>query len=147
MAKQNLTQFGQKVKQWEKRYPDAVYKGVQKATDAVVKSAKTHAGSVLSVRSGGLVGSISGIVGRNPVKGVVRINKKRHYPKGIHESGGVINAKRKKWLVFNVNGQWVKTKSVTIPARPFLAPALEANRKEISRIIGSIIKQAVFSGR
>ena len=91
--------------------------------------------------------AIAGTVSRKPVSGLVRINKKSQYPKGIHERGGTITAKRKPWLTFMVNGQWVKVKSVTIPASPFLGPALESSRKQIVRIIGKVIRRAVFDVR
>lgn len=144
MAKTTLTAFGQKVKQWEKRYPNAIYKGLQQAVPVVTKEAKKFAGSSLTVRTGQLVNSIAGITSKKPLGGLIRINKKSQYPKGIHERGGVITAKRKPYLTFQVGGQWVKVKSVTIPPRPFLAPAVDATHKEVARIIGSVLKRAVF---
>jgi hypothetical protein len=42
----------------------------------------------------------------------------------VMENGAVISAKNGKYLTFKINGQWVKVKSVTIPARPYLAPAV-----------------------
>ncbi len=38
----------------------------------------------------------------------------------IHQYGGTIKARLKNFLCFNVNQSWVKKKSVTIPARPYL---------------------------
>jgi len=43
----------------------------------------------------------------------------------IHESGGTIVPRTKEWLMFEVNGHFVKTKKVVMPKRPFLGPALE----------------------
>ena len=43
----------------------------------------------------------------------------------IQEFGGVINAKNHPYLVFKYNGQWVKKKSVTLPARPYVRPAIQ----------------------
>lgn len=44
---------------------------------------------------------------------------------GFLERGATITAKKSKWLTFKAGGQWHKVKSVTIPARPFLKPAVE----------------------
>ena len=41
------------------------------------------------------------------------------------EQGAKITAAKSKWLTFKAGGQWHKVKSVTIPARPFLKPAVE----------------------
>ena len=49
----------------------------------------------------------------------------------IHEFGGTITAKNKPFLVFKVDDQWVRVKSVTIPARPYLRPALDKNRRKV----------------
>jgi len=38
----------------------------------------------------------------------------------VHQFGATITAKRAPFLVFQVGGRWVRKKSVTIPARPFL---------------------------
>jgi HK97 gp10 family phage protein len=43
----------------------------------------------------------------------------------IHEFGGVIVPRHAKALRFKVDGQWIITKKVTIPARPYLRPALD----------------------
>lgn len=145
--KQDLTQFGKKVREWEKRYPNAVYTGVKEASEVVKKAAQRNVSGRFTARSGEMERSIAAIVSKKPVGGVIRINKKAQYPKGIHERGGTITAKRKPWLVFQINGQWVKRKTVTIPARPFLGPALESNRKQVAKIIGRVIRRAVFDVR
>jgi len=38
----------------------------------------------------------------------------------VHQFGATIEAKNHPFLHFKVGGRWVKTKSVTIPARPYL---------------------------
>lgn len=45
----------------------------------------------------------------------------------IHEMGGVVSAKRAPFLMFPIGGAWKKVKQVSIPARPFLRPALVDN--------------------
>jgi hypothetical protein len=41
------------------------------------------------------------------------------------EKGVTINAKNKKYLRFKVNGEWKSCESVTVPARPFVQPAVD----------------------
>lgn len=60
------------------------------------------------------------------------------------ETGVTINAKEK-YLTFKVGGEWRKAKSVTIPARPFVKPAIdefwnsgkqkEIQEKELQKIL------------
>lgn len=59
----------------------------------------------------------------------------------IHEFGGVITPKTAKYLRFYWEkiGQWVVTKSVTIPARPYLRPALDNSVKAIERAIKAVL--------
>lgn len=50
----------------------------------------------------------------------------------IQEYGGTIHAKGGGWLVFQTeDGQWHKVKSVTLPARPFMRPALDSTRAAV----------------
>ena len=54
----------------------------------------------------------------------------------IHEFGGIIKARNKPFLAFQVDGgEWVFTKSVTIPARPYMRPAVDNNQGEIKQAI------------
>jgi HK97 gp10 family phage protein len=53
----------------------------------------------------------------------------------IHEFGGIIKARSAKFLRFQVEGQWVMTKSVHMPARPYLRPAVDNHMPEIKDAI------------
>ena len=44
----------------------------------------------------------------------------------VMEKGVDIRAKGDGWLTFKVNGEWKRVKAVSIPARPFLRPAVDA---------------------
>jgi hypothetical protein len=44
----------------------------------------------------------------------------------VMEKGVDIQAKGEGWLTFKVDGEWKKVKAVSIPARPFLQPAVDA---------------------
>jgi len=60
----------------------------------------------------------------------------------IHELGGTIRPRTKKYLRFKVNGKWVSKKEVTIPARPYLRPSIEENVERIKDVIvNSIIRK------
>ena len=57
----------------------------------------------------------------------------------IHEFGGTIVPRTKEWLRFVIDGRWVTTKKVVIPARPYLYPAIEENQRKIGMIIHKAI--------
>lgn len=61
---------------------------------------------------------------------------------GIHEFGGVINAKNAKYLRFKTfDGSWHSVKSVTIPARPYLKPAAEKEQPRIAEMLAKRFAQ------
>ena len=70
---------------------------------------------------------------------IVKVGPKVKYG-GIHEFGGTITPKRKKFLRFQVEGKVIFTKKVTIPARPYMAPSLEKNREAITTLSGLAFK-------
>jgi HK97 gp10 family phage protein len=49
----------------------------------------------------------------------------------IHEFGGVIRPVKAKALKFQIDGKWIVTKKVTMPARPYLRPAVDEHQSEI----------------
>src|SRR3546814_11876305 len=53
----------------------------------------------------------------------------------IHELGGTIKAKGAKALHFVVGGEHVVVKQVTIPARPYLRPAADAEYPKLAQRI------------
>ena len=59
----------------------------------------------------------------------------------IHELGGIIRPKTKKYLKFKTKTGWVMTKKVRMPRRPFLYPALKQALPSIKRLIRKYIKQ------
>lgn len=61
----------------------------------------------------------------------------------IHELGGIIKAVSAKYLHFVIDGVDVFTKTVHIPARPYLRPAVDNNRDKIVSAIGETIKQKI----
>jgi HK97 gp10 family phage protein len=59
----------------------------------------------------------------------------------IHEFGGVIKARAAKLLVFRIGGKLIRTKSVHIPARPYLRPAVDENMPAINEAIGDAMAE------
>ena len=51
----------------------------------------------------------------------------------IHEFGGVIRPRRASHLVFQIDGQWVRTTQVNMPARPYMRPAADESVGEVKR--------------
>lgn len=57
----------------------------------------------------------------------------------IHEFGGVIKARNAPALVFQtLDGAWHRTKSVHIPARPYMRPALDETRDIESAMVAAL---------
>jgi phage gpG-like protein len=66
----------------------------------------------------------------------------------IHEFGGVIKAKKAKALRFKTkDGNWVFTKSVTIPARPYMRPAVDVGRGRIKQAVRATLKRNIEAAK
>lgn len=61
----------------------------------------------------------------------------------IHEMGGTIRAKRAPFLVFKIGKQWIRTKSVTMPARPHWRPAIRTKSKMIIKTFGDALMVSI----
>lgn len=59
----------------------------------------------------------------------------------IQEFGGTIRPKKKKMLAFKIGGKWVFAKKVTLPARPYLVPALFSSEEQIKRVFKAEIEK------
>jgi phage gpG-like protein len=62
----------------------------------------------------------------------------------VHEAGKKITAKGK-FLAFKVDGKWIRTKAVTIPARPFFYPAVNGfvESAEFMEIINKVLSREI----
>ena len=115
-------------------------KNLLKAAALIQRTAKRKvSGPVLNVRSGQLRRSIIVQKRGSGVGAVVTVGPKVKYG-GIHEFGGVITPKRKKFLRFQVGGEVIFAKKVTIPERPYMRPSLQENLEAITRLIGRAFK-------
>lgn len=78
------------------------------------------------------------------VKGGTQIKNLSYYAKFL-EFSAEIHAKKGKYLTFKVNGQWKKVQSVTLPAKPFLGPAVKEvwNSAEAKRVQEQVLQKAL----
>jgi len=53
----------------------------------------------------------------------------------IQEEGGTIRAKGSAYLTFPIGGGFVRVKSVRLPARPYLRPAIQDNLSKIEKTL------------
>lgn len=60
----------------------------------------------------------------------------------IHQYGGVIKAKRAKYLSFNSGRGWARKKEVRIPARPFIGIGAE-DKQDILEIFKNTLEEAM----
>jgi HK97 gp10 family phage protein len=62
----------------------------------------------------------------------------------IHEFGGIIKARNAKALVFKTkDGRWHTCKSVTMPARPYMRPAMDDSREDLRQIMIDHITKSI----
>lgn len=87
------------------------------------------------IESGNLLGSVqeqrSMVLGN---KATVWFGPQTVYA-AIHEFGGTIHSTSGNGLVFQIEGQWIRTMSVNIPARPYLRPGIDENLDQIVETI------------
>jgi HK97 gp10 family phage protein len=58
----------------------------------------------------------------------------------IQEFGGVIAARAKPFLTFQIDGKWIRKKVVHITARPWARPAVDENKDEIFKAIADALR-------
>lgn len=122
-----------------KTFMAGAFTGMKRAMARAERIAKSDfdKSGMLKVRSGRLRASIGHRVERRGREIVGILGAGVKYAR-IHELGGTIKPKTAPYLHFQVRGQWVKVKEVTIPARPYLRPPLDP------RIISPLIEKAIF---
>jgi phage gpG-like protein len=109
----------------------------------VERSAKENIRSQHLIDTGNLRSSIRTVLFRH---GQVIVGTNVVYA-AIHEFGGTITPKNAKWLVFKIGDQWVMTDSVDIPARPYLRPALDKNRRNVVKKVRETLNHEVMRTR
>lgn len=102
---------------------------------------QTEAAKNAAYLSGTLRRSITHEIVARGSKTIARIGTNLEYA-AQREFGGTIEAKNGPWLVFQINGVWVRVRSVTQQARPFLRPAFESKAPEaVAEITRALITQ------
>ena len=117
-------------------------KALRRATNKVVRDAKSSVRRLLNrYPMGNLSRSITGDVNAQGLD--ARIGPRRVVYAAIHEFGGTIvpvRAERLAWYSKR-DGHWYTTMKVTIPARPYLQPALDSNEQFISDTFADAIEE------
>ena len=87
-----------------------------------------------------MTGALSRSITHEVTPGRARVGSNLKYAR-IHEVGGVIRPRVAAFLHFKTeDGGWVMTKKVTMPARPYLRPAVIKNKRMIKKILNRKIK-------
>jgi phage gpG-like protein len=98
-----------------------------------------RSGTLLAAATGGS-GHIKRIGDRELITGVQKGTEGSLAGARIHQLGGTIRAVRAEFLSFRLNGKWVRTKQVTIPARPFIG----ANSATITKLY-DVVSEGVLA--
>ena len=99
-------------------------------------------GTVLNYRTGALRGSLRTVATSNGFK--TTVGSERVVYARIHEFGGQIRPKRARYLRFKLpEGQWISTKLVNMPARPYLRPAVAVAKQALQSRLGPSIETAL----
>lgn len=130
-----LTQMGT-------RSHGVLLKALRKATSKVVRDAKANVRRLLNrYPMGNLSWSITGDVNAQGL--FSKIGPRRVVYAAIHEFGGTIvpvRAPRLAWYSKR-DGHWYTAMSVTIPARPYLQPALDDNEQFIEDTFADAVEE------
>lgn len=126
-----------------KELPGRIYKAVVQACSLVETRSKTHhlAGATLKARTHRLQHSVKSIVKRSGTTISGRVGSPVVYA-AIHEYGGIIKPKKAKYLSFQIDGTWIRTKKVTMPKREWLSKSLRDVQGRIESIFGRHIEIA-----
>lgn len=129
------------------RVQQGMQRGMQKVVITLSDQAKLNATARPGpqVDTGRLRSSITGTV-RNEGASLIGVIGSNVIYARIHELGGVITAKNAPFLVFKTKDDvWHKVRSVTIPARPYLAPAITSpfGQNVINTLLTREIKAAL----
>jgi phage gpG-like protein len=62
----------------------------------------------------------------------------------IQELGGTIRPKHGRWLVFEIDGEIIFARSVTIPARPYMRPGFDESVESSTAVIAATFKKMVI---
>ncbi len=132
------------IKKFPKKFSVGLLKGLRDGMFFAEAAAKKSFGKTgkLQVGTGRLRSSIKSGVKQRIDSLIGYIGSNIIYAK-IHEFGGIIRARAAKFLKFQVEGKWIIASQVTIPAKPYLEPAIKNNIAQIKDLIGTSILREV----
>jgi len=141
MTKYSLRQFSDKLKQVAKDTRQTYLKRAALSGAYVIEgNAKINIRNKFDWKTGGLAGSVTTDVTTKNNKVIARTGPTVVYGR-IQELGGTIrpvHAKRLHWV--DDQGQHHSALQVTLPARPYLAPALEEHTTEVLGAISESLR-------
>lgn len=148
MAEKTLTDI---TRNWAKSVliGDALNRTAAKIGATAVGRARAYvSGRVLSRRSGNLLESIRFQVDntQNGVAAVILAGGGRNNVQyaAIHEYGGVIRPKTAGgWLKFKIGEQWIQTRMVRMPKRPYVQPAVNDVMPLVPKLLAKEIDKAL----
>ena len=103
-------------------------------------------GKVLKVRTGRLRSSVTSRIEGTGKNIIGKVGTNFLYAP-VHEYGAVITPKRGKYLTFQVDGHWVRVKSVRIPRRPIWEPTLKENQKKYAVFLEPLLRSCLNEAR
>ena len=122
---------------------DAAAKGLRAAEMHMIGWVKIFMDKVLNRQTGNLIGSIEEEELHLGTKSWITFGPHTVYAR-IHELGGIIRPTNGPYLVFvGSSGNLVFTKSVTMPARPYLRPAMDEKGDESLKVMGDTIGSVI----
>jgi len=132
------------MEQTAKMLPGRIYEAVRDSCLKVETRAKTHhlAGHTLNARTHRLQQSVKSLITRSGLTISGRVGSPVVYA-AIHEFGGIIRPKKAKYLVFQIDGKWIRTKQVTMPKREWLTESINDVKPQIELIFGRHVKIAI----
>ena len=91
------------------------------------------------LRESGMRGGLMGSITRKASKDTVEVGTNKVYA-AIHQFGGTISSKSGGYLSFAIGGQFVRVRSVTIKARPFIGISQEDERNVAEVVEGALLR-------
>lgn len=128
---------------------DPLREAVGQAAGMIEAEAKKNltGGHPLHVRTGRLRSSVHFKTARRGSKVTAQVGTDVVYG-AVHEFGAKIVPSHAKFLKFQVKpGEWRTAKSVTIPARPWLSPAVKAAAPRVKRHIHEAVRKILRKRR
>lgn len=118
---------------------EAVEKGLRAGQNTAIAWIKIYMDKVLNRQTGNMINSVQ--EDEISISNVGWVTFGPHVIQArIHELGGVIKPIKGPYLVFKgSDGKLVFTKSVTIPARPYMRPAMDERSEDILKSMGDTI--------